>query len=768
MKLRIVLVGCLICLRALALEPAPAGSTPLHGAALRGDAAAVAALIKAGANVNATNAAGATPLHYAAGSERAVELLLGAGANPNALSRSRFTPLFSAAGRQDSYGSVKRLLAAGAFVDPVSFSGEVGIALTPLALAAFSGDERTAALLLEHGASATISNSVPVAMAAYTGRERLLKLLVEHGGSVNCSDNFAGHALNIALYAEHRQLVPYLLTQGIDLHHKSVYGSEAVPPMVWSAYDEAADPSAALALLERGLDVNEPSSSGSTALSWALKRGNTRLVELLRSKGATEESKGLKKKAFPSHALPSDTAGQERMLRDGVQRALGLLQRSSDGFLDNGFVKKSGCVSCHQQTLSAVALAHARERGFQLDETSLARQLTVQQSSWSKTRDAAYELKPPQPDPPIVIGYGLQGLHALGYQPDDLTAAMAWYLAETQLPDGSWPGLDVRPPMEAGQIMGTALTVKALQKYAPPYQTRPVQERIARARHWLEQCQPPDPTQRVFRYLGLGWAGATPSDLQAETRELLKLQRPDGGWAALPALESDAWATGLTLAAFHEVGGLVASHSAYRRGIEFLLRTQYDDGSWWVKSRTWPFQPHFDSGFPHGKDQWISAAGTSWAVIALLNTIAPVAEAKDIPTAQALIAKYSKPGSASPTVAVASAKETAPTAADARFVNEITPIFQKSCLPCHSGEKPKGGLSLEKLAGLAKGGQSGQPAVIPGQPDVSPLLRFVQDQVEDLEMPPLSRRAKYPALTKLEVATLRDWIRHQDGILSAP
>jgi ankyrin repeat protein len=579
MKRCIILVGCLICLRALALEPAPPGSTPLHRAALRGDVDAVAALIKAGANVNATNAVGATPLHYAVGNEPVVELLLGAGANPNALSGSRFTPLFSAAARQDSYGSVKRLLAAGALVDLVSYSEEVGVALTPLTLAVFSGDERTAALLLEHGASAAISNSIPVAMAAYTGRERLLKLLVEHGGSVNCSDNFAGHALNIALYAQHRQLVPYLLTQGIDLHQKSLYGSEGVPPMVWPAYDETGDPSAALALLEHGVDINEPSSSGSTALSWALKRGNTRLVELLRSKGATEESKGLKKKAVPSHALPSDTAGQDRMLRDGVQRALGLLQRSSDGFLDNGFVKKSGCVSCHQQTLSAVAFARARERGFQLDETSLARQLTVQQFHWSKTRDAAYEMQPPQPDPPIVIGYGLQGLHALGYQPDELTAAMSWYLAETQLPDGSWPGLDFRPPMEAGQIMGTALTVKALQKDAPAYESRPVQERIAAARRWLEQCQPPDLTQRVFRYLGLGWAGATPSDLQSETRDLLSLQRPDGGWAALPALESDAWATGLTLAALHEVGGLVASHSAYRRGVEFLLRTQFEDGS---------------------------------------------------------------------------------------------------------------------------------------------------------------------------------------------
>jgi hypothetical protein len=36
-----------------------------------------------------------------------------------------------------------------------------------------------------------------------------------------------------------------------------------------------------------------------------------------------------------------------------------------------------------------------------------------------------------------------------------------------------------------------------------------------------------------------------------------------------------------------------------------------------VKSRSFPFQPYFESGFPYGPDQWISAAGTSWATMAL-------------------------------------------------------------------------------------------------------------------------------------------------------
>ena len=59
---------------------------------------------------------------------------------------------------------------------------------------------------------------------------------------------------------------------------------------------------------------------------------------------------------------------------------------------------------------------------------------------------------------------------------------------------------------------------------------------------------------------------------------------------------------------------------------------------------------------------------------------------------------------------------------------------------------------------LLKGGKRGEPVVIPGNPDASPLLHLVQDQVEDLEMPPVGKREKFPALTKDEIAKLSGWI----------
>ena len=135
-----------------------------------------------------------------------------------------------------------------------------------------------------------------------------------------------------------------------------------------------------------------------------------------------------------------------------------------------------------------------------------------------------------------------------------------------------------------------------------------------------------------------------------------------------------------------------------------------------------------------------------------MNEIDPTAKQESFPTAQGLMAKYSKPA----TEPTPTAKVAMP--ADPVFARDILPIFQKSCVGCHSGQKPKGDLSVETFAALLKGGQSGEAAVVPGKPDASPLIRMVRDQVEDLEMPPVAKRAKFPALTKDEIAKLIGWI----------
>jgi mono/diheme cytochrome c family protein len=196
----------------------------------------------------------------------------------------------------------------------------------------------------------------------------------------------------------------------------------------------------------------------------------------------------------------------------------------------------------------------------------------------------------------------------------------------------------------------------------------------------------------------------------------------------------------------------------YQRGVAFLLRTQFEDGSWWVRSRTWPFQPHFNGQFPHGKDQWISQGATAWAAMALLLTLDPVQPAPVVPNAQALMAMYAKSPAARRKKEDTATASSAVATATVDFARDIQPLFKRSCAGCHGGEKPRGGLAFVSREALLKGGASGEPAITPGYADDSTMIHYVTGTIEDLEMPPLDRREKYPALSPAEIELLRTWI----------
>ena len=63
--------------------------------------------------------------------------------------------------------------------------------------------------------------------------------------------------------------------------------------------------------------------------------------------------------------------------------------------------------------------------------------------------------------------------------------------------------------------------------------------------------------------------------------------------------------------------GVATTAAAYRKGVDYLLRTQLQDGTWFVRTRAFPVQRYFETGFPHGVSQFISTAATGWATIAL-------------------------------------------------------------------------------------------------------------------------------------------------------
>jgi N-acyl-D-amino-acid deacylase len=85
-------------------------------------------------------------------------------------------------------------------------------------------------------------------------------------------------------------------------------------------------------------------------------------------------------------------------------------------------------------------------------------------------------------------------------------------------------------------------------------------------------------------------------------------------------MESDAYATGSVLTALLRDGSK-STDTVIKRGVDYLLDSQLEDGSWHVATRAKPFQPYFETGFPHEKDQFISTAATGWATIALALTL---------------------------------------------------------------------------------------------------------------------------------------------------
>ena len=204
-----------------------------------------------------------------------------------------------------------------------------------------------------------------------------------------------------------------------------------------------------------------------------------------------------------------------------------------------------------------------------------------------------------------------------GKKPDEVTDAVAEYLLKKDESRDHWRGSSNRPPSEASEFTSTYLALRALAAYGKEGQKDRIAARVAKARRWLEATRPKDTEDRVFRLLALKAASAPGESIRKASDDLLRTRRDDGGWSQLDGGKSDAYATGSALFALHTAGRVATDSPEYRGGLKFLIADQREDGSWFVASRSKPFQPYFESGFPYGKDQFISMAATSWAVTAL-------------------------------------------------------------------------------------------------------------------------------------------------------
>jgi hypothetical protein len=399
--------------------------------------------------------------------------------------------------------------------------------------------------------------------------------------------------------------VEALLKAGAKVDVRDVRG---FTPLHYAVSAQAQNPAIVSMLLKAGAKRDVTSLEGETAADWAGKLS------------ASEEVTKMLQVSDRGKTAAGDHMGGAPSSRVAAERGLKLLDKVSDGFLASG-----GCVSCHAQNLTAFSMSVAHQHLIAVDVAKQAGMANGVKQFFSGSRDALLVRHDP-PGSGDTLAYALLQLSAAGAEGDMTTDAMVHNVAAEQMADGSWhQGGLARAPMEDGDFFRTALSVRAFQQLGWEGRRADLNRRVNMAQGWLLKAKPVSSEDYAMQILGLKWSGASTATIQSYARKVLERQGADGGWAQNPNLASDAYATGQTLYALVESGCLNTTDPVYQRGVQYLVKTQHEDGSWHVKTRSLPFQPYFQSGFPYDHDQWISMAGTAWASAAL-------AVASDAPT----------------------------------------------------------------------------------------------------------------------------------------
>lgn len=98
--------------------------------------------------------------------------------------------------------------------------------------------------------------------------------------------------------------------------------------------------------------------------------------------------------------------------------------------------------------------------------------------------------------------------------------------------------------------------------------------------------------------------------------------------------------------------------------------------------------------------------------------------------------------------------------ANITYATDIKPIFDASCVKCHSGDRAKARLHMDTLDGVIKGTKQGA-IVVAGDPDKSWILKSVAHLTKDSDdwMPPLNNKAGIKPLTPEQIGLIIGWIK---------
>ena len=574
------------------------GVTALMQAAAFASADTMRLLLEAGADVNASNRTGATALMWATAEPSKIRLLLDRGAAIDARAKDGTTALVTAA-RRGNLDAMTLLLARGA--NPTIDTAE----RTELLRIMYGERPETQRILTDAGVTARAgSPAAAPLLTTFPGvaNPAIVRELLDLGVTPNPRGRFP--ALGTAAFEGHVESARALLERGAI---PNATGPHGVTPLMMAAAATRPDPATVRLLLDKGADIGARDAQGRTALDWALLLGDTPVADLLRNAQAP--------RGTPETELPSAVA-TPRTPRASVSEALVRLQPGGAVLYE-----RSKCISCHHQTLPLMAMARSKARAAAIDEAAYTGAVRAITDVWNGRRDNLMSARSRDGGGANELTYGLLAFAEAGEPRSVVTDTAVFNLLSTQRTDGSWVFLDTRPPQaDNSRIPFTAMAIRSLNTYAPPGLRSQIQASIERALRFIRTASPASTQDEAFKLLGLVWAGVPSAEVGVQTKRVTALQRTDGGWAQLRTMVPDAYATGEALYAL-AASGMSPGDQVYRAGTAYLLRTQLEDGTWFVRSRAFGFQPYFETGFPHGVDQFISASATAWAILALTHAL---------------------------------------------------------------------------------------------------------------------------------------------------
>ena len=277
------------------------GDHALHIAARNGDIQAVQLLVDCGADVNALNGCGQTPLHTAAGGEKdcpeLCSILLKHNAKIDAVDKDGNQPLHLACKRRHA-ATRNLLLSHGADVTALNKQQQRPLHLAnksilnsfqvhsgdhALHIAARNGDIQAVQLLVDCGADVNALNGcgqTPLHTAAGGEKDcpELCSILLKHNAKIDAVDKDGNQPLHVACEAALTSTVQHLLDCNADVLATNNFYQTALHKAACSKRDW---PEVCVMLIAKGAQVNATDGSGDTSLHVACQKGNMKTVDVL-------------------------------------------------------------------------------------------------------------------------------------------------------------------------------------------------------------------------------------------------------------------------------------------------------------------------------------------------------------------------------------------------------------------------------------------------------------------------------------------------------